>query len=97
MSAALLLGRLNGVRACGEGRWVARCPAHDDSRPSLSIRELPDGRVLLHDFAGCSVRAVLAMLDLEMQALFPEQHRRCQPGARPNTLARPAGRDLRAA
>lgn len=73
MSAALLLDRLHGVRKCGDGRWVARCPAHEDSRPSLSIRELPDGRVLLHDFAGCSTRAVLAMLDLEMQALFPER------------------------
>lgn len=26
MSAATLLDRLDGVQACGDGRWRARCP-----------------------------------------------------------------------
>lgn len=73
MSVDALLSRLDGVRRTGEGRWSARCPSHDDRSPSLSIRELPDGRVLLHDFAGCGVESVLGALGLEFDALFPER------------------------
>jgi hypothetical protein len=71
-AATKLLDRLDGVRQSGPGRWLARCPAHEDRRPSLSIRELDDGRCLLHDFGGCDTEAVLGALGLEMQALFPE-------------------------
>jgi len=38
--------------------WMAKCPAHDDHNPSLSIREA-DGKVLLHCHAGCAQRAVI--------------------------------------
>jgi light-regulated signal transduction histidine kinase (bacteriophytochrome) len=34
------------------------------------VRELDDGRVLLHDFGGCETGDVLAALGLEMQDLF---------------------------
>lgn len=45
----------NALGAKGRGpRWVARCPAHDDAAPSLSIGTGDDGRVLLHCFAGCT-------------------------------------------
>jgi len=49
-----LLSSLLKVRKVGIGRWIACCPAHNDSKPSLAIRETDDGRVLLHCFAGCS-------------------------------------------
>jgi hypothetical protein len=55
MTADALLHKLDGVRRTGTDRWIAKCPAHDDRRASLSIRELNDGRALLHDFAGCGV------------------------------------------
>lgn len=71
MSAAVLLDRLQGVRATGRDRWLARCPAHGDKSPSLSIRELEDGRVLLHDFAGCDTESILAAVGLDIAALFP--------------------------
>jgi hypothetical protein len=71
VSAATLLSRLEGVRRNGADRWIARCPAHDDRRPSLSVRELDDGRILLHCFADCSVKDVLAAVGLEMDGLFP--------------------------
>jgi len=71
MSAAELLDRLQRVRGAGPGRWVASCPAHEDRSPSLSIRELEDGRVLLHDFAGCDVDAILGAVGLELSVLFP--------------------------
>lgn len=71
MSADLLLSRLDRVRRTGPGRWVARCPAHKDRTASLSIRELDDGRVLVHDFAGCDVEAVLAAVGLHLVDLYP--------------------------
>ena len=51
--------------------WTARCPAHDDRRPSLSISESADGRVLLHCFAGCRVKAVVKALGFSMSDLTP--------------------------
>ena len=69
--AERLLSHLGGVRRTGPGRWLARCPAHADRSPSLSIRETSDGRVLVHDFAGCGAIDVLDALGLEWSDLFP--------------------------
>lgn len=66
----VLIARLNGVRRCGRG-FVAKCPAHEDKHPSLSIGEGPDGRVLLHCFGGCAAPDVVAALGLRWQDLFP--------------------------
>lgn len=80
MTAAKLLDCLHGVRQTGPDRWLARCPAHEDRSPSLSIRELDDGRVLLHDFAGCDVESILAAIGFKLVDLFPPRdvalHRR---------------------
>ena len=79
MSAAKLLDRLQGVRQSGAGRWLARCPAHEDRSPSLSVRELEDGTVLVKCFAGCGAADVTAAAGLELRDLFPErptEHRR---------------------
>lgn len=73
MNADALLSRLDGVRRTGPGRWLARCPAHDDRKASLSIRGLDDGRVLVHDFAGCDVESVLAAVGLAFDALYPKR------------------------
>ena len=84
MSADTLLSRLERVKRTAPGCWQARCPAHNDRGPSLSIRELDDGLVLIHCFAGCDVHSVLSAVNLDMAALFPEReihHRR--PERRP--------------
>lgn len=76
---AKLLERLEGVRQTGPGRWIAKCPAHDDRGPSLSIREIDDGTILVNDFAGCGAVDVMAAVGLELKDLFPERptdHRR---------------------
>ena len=49
------------------GRWgdssgVARCPAHDDHDPSLSVSEGQDGKLLVHCFAGCEQNTVWSAL-----------------------------------
>jgi hypothetical protein len=71
MPATDLLSRLQGVRPAGTGRWTARCPAHADRSPSLSVTEVESGKILVHCFAECPVEAVLAAVGLEMDALFP--------------------------
>lgn len=58
------------ARRTGPGRWQARCPAHPDKCPSLSIAEGEDGRVLLHCFAGCALPEILAALGLTLRDLF---------------------------
>ncbi|TCO83081.1 hypothetical protein EV699_103130 [Plasticicumulans lactativorans] len=73
--AERLLARLERVKAAGAGRWMARCPAHDDRNPSLAIREDERGRVLVHCHAGCATVDVLAAVGLTLAELFPEQDR----------------------
>ena len=74
MSADALLSKLTRVRKTGAGRWVAYCPSHGSgTNTALAIRELPDGRILLHDFGGCEVEAVLAAVGMTVAELFPEK------------------------
>ncbi len=81
MSAEAVLARLDGAKQTGPGRWIAKCPGHEDKSPSLSIRELDDGRVLLHDFGGCGALEVLDSLGLDWAALFPASG---MPGSAPH-------------
>lgn len=72
-TADKLLSRLDKVRSNGDRKWMALCPAHDDGSPSLSLRELEDGRLLLHCFAGCGAADVLAAVGMELRDLYPER------------------------
>jgi putative DNA primase/helicase len=58
--AAEILARALKARRSGSG-WTARCPAHDDRDPSLSIRDA-GGKVLVHCHAGCSEGDVVGAL-----------------------------------
>lgn len=65
----MVLSRLEGVRRFGPG-WIARCPAHRDRDPSLSIAEGDDSRVLLHCFALCNPLEIVTAIGLTMADLF---------------------------
>jgi hypothetical protein len=54
---------------------MARCPAHEDRTPSLSVTVGDRGSVLLHCFAGCPVDRVLAAMGLTMRDLHPAKAR----------------------
>ncbi len=69
------LAQCEGVRSRADG-WTARCPAHKDRSPSLSITAGDDGRVLLYCHAGCSTKAVVRALRLNLRDLFPPRRRR---------------------
>nr|BAH89612.1 hypothetical protein [uncultured bacterium]BAH89891.1 hypothetical protein [uncultured bacterium]BAH90142.1 hypothetical protein [uncultured bacterium] len=77
-----LLLRLEGVRQTGADRWVARCPAHADRRPSLSLREGDDGRLLVHCWAGCTAVEIVAAAGLTLSDLFEKPLTHYAPAAR---------------
>lgn len=68
------------------GGWVARCPAHADRTPSLSVRDGRGGRVLIRCWAGCATRDVLEALGLSFREIM---------GAPPTPAERRAGADRR--
>ena len=70
-----LLQRLDRVKQTKPGHWTARCPAREDKTPSLSVRELDDGRVLLHDFGGSDYFDILAAVGIAPIELVPENLR----------------------
>ena len=72
MNCQALLDRLSGVRQRGTGQWSAICPAHDDRSPSLSVKELPDGRILIYCFAGCDINAITSALGIDLSDLYPK-------------------------
>lgn len=65
------IANLLHARSAGRGKWMARCPSHNDGSPSLSIQAGSDGRVLLHCFAGCALDSILAALKLSSHDLSP--------------------------
>lgn len=67
-----LLSRLDGVKKKGND-FVALCPVHGDEKPSLSLKETSDGKVLLKCFVGCSVKSIVDELHLQMSDLFPSK------------------------
>jgi hypothetical protein len=71
MTVDVLLSRLEGVKRTRHACWIARCPAHTDKKPSLSIREIDDGTVLINDFGGCGATDILAAVGLRFDELFP--------------------------
>jgi hypothetical protein len=60
MNAETIAKALGGRKA--GGAWMARCPAHDDRTPSLSIRDADDNKVLVRCHAGCDQERVIAAL-----------------------------------
>lgn len=64
------LSLLDGARGSGN-QYIAKCPAHDDNRASLSVSAGEDGKILLNCHAGCTVDEITEALGLTKQDLFP--------------------------
>lgn len=47
--------------------WMCQCPAHDDSNPSLSVKEGERVPFVLKCHAGCDFASILSAIGLEMQ------------------------------
>jgi hypothetical protein len=79
MTVAEFLERVGGGRKSAGDKWAARCPAHDDRTPSLSVWEGRDGRVMFNCHANCSKPEVLAALGLTWADVGPSNGRRLPP------------------
>jgi putative DNA primase/helicase len=66
-----ILAQLVRVSKTDNG-WQARCPAHDDVKPSLSIG-IDNGKTLLCCHAGCKTEDVVQAMGLSMRDLFPDK------------------------
>ncbi len=73
MSFETLLDRLDGVKHTGPGRFMARCPAHDDRSPSLGVKDCGDGVTVVNCLAGCETEDVLSAVGLTFSDLYPER------------------------
>jgi hypothetical protein len=54
---------LDAIDDQGDGSIMARCPAHDDGRPSLHVTERKGRDALVRCFAGCAYADVVAAVD----------------------------------
>ena len=72
MTAETIAKTLGGRRV-GTG-WIARCPAHDDGKPSLSVRNSQQGKVLVRCHAGCEQARVITAL--RSRGLWEKDNRR---------------------
>jgi hypothetical protein len=61
-------------RPSGADSFKARCPAHNDQNPSLSVGYGDEGQALLKCFAGCTYRDILAAIAMRESDLFPQDH-----------------------
>lgn len=65
--------RLEGVRQTRHG-WVAKCPAHEDNRPSMSFWVNQEtGDLLVKCFRGCTFDEIISAVGLEKEALLSER------------------------
>ena len=68
------VSRLHSARG-RNGRYSARCPAHDDKHASLSVTESNDGKILLKCHAGCTAEQIVSAMGLELSDLFMQESR----------------------
>lgn len=64
------------AKSAGDRKWKARCPAHEDRNPSLSVWLDDAGNVGLKCHAGCVTKAIAAALGIEVRDLFADSERR---------------------
>lgn len=81
----LLLAKLEGVKRSGDGghQWVACCPAHEDAHQSLTVGVTREGVVLVHCYAGCAWKDVVASVGLGPGDLYPEEEGEAPPRVTP--------------
>lgn len=63
----------------GNGRLMYRCPAHDDTHRSLSVRLSHNGELDFHCFAGCPRELVVATLGWQWNGNGKQSHEHGKP------------------
>jgi len=91
-----ILATLDKVKSLGGGKYRACCPAHNDKTPSLNIKDLEDGRIIMHCF-GCGANGIeiIKAMGLDPGDLFPDPLPGDQHGYKRNRNAYPATQKLK--
>jgi hypothetical protein len=71
LDAEKIARELGGAAKGTEGWWNAKCPAHNDHKASLGLRNTDNGGVAYRCMAGCDSRAVASAL--KARRLLPER------------------------
>lgn len=83
----LILNSFPDAKRSGDG-WTARCPAHEDSSPSLSIAKGKEQPVVLCCHAGCTPGEILAALGLTEAAICADNRRELpRPTPKPSKVS----------
>jgi hypothetical protein len=73
MNAERIARALGGCARGSNGWWNAKCPAHQDGRASLGLRDADDGGLAYKCMAGCDSKAVRDAL--KAKGLLPERQK----------------------
>ena len=76
--AEKILPQLEGIKKTGEGKWMARCPVHNDSHPSMLINDAVskngEPTITMHCFAcQASIDEICSALGLTIGDLYPDK------------------------
>lgn len=63
-----------GVKPNGDNKYMALCPAHNDTKPSLSIGYSKEhNHILINCFAGCKTEEILNCVGLKLKDLYENE------------------------
>jgi putative DNA primase/helicase len=71
MKTEQILNRFGNVKKTGSG-WMARCPAHEDKKNSLSVSQ-ENEKTLLKCHAGCETETVVKAAGLQLSDLYADK------------------------
>lgn len=86
MDISELLHCLDGVIQTSGG-YMAKCPAHEDRRQSLTVTSGKQNQILIHCFAGCDIHQIVDSLGLTISDLYPESVKLYRPSKHPKLSA----------
>ena len=64
-----ILNKLQKAKMLGNGEYQACCPAHEDKRQSLSLKQDGD-KILINCFAGCQPDMIMSKIGLSLSDLY---------------------------
>lgn len=73
------IAELLNARRSGKGRWMSRCPSHDDRSPSLGIYEGKKAVLLTCYSHGCDIADICKAIGIRVADLWYESRTRQDP------------------
>ena len=64
-----ILNKLQKAKQLGNGEYQACCPAHQDKKQSLSLKQDGD-KILINCFAGCQTEMIMKKIGLSLSDLY---------------------------